>query len=71
MPDKKSTIQLKYLLTISQVARVLNVSTMTLRRWDKKGLLKAIRVGSRGDRRYKREEIINILRSGMPKTNQD
>ena len=56
--------RLPELLTIRQVAKVLNVHMTTLRRWDKKGKLKAIRVGLRsgvGERRYRREDIIKLI----------
>lgn len=52
------------LLTIKQVSKILNVHITTLRRWDKKGKLKAIRVGLRsgvGERRYRREDIIELI----------
>jgi len=60
----KDDIKLPELLTIKQVSKVLNVSIMTLRRWDKSGKLKAIRVGTRsgvGERRYHREDIIKLI----------
>ena len=60
----KDDIKLPELLTIRQVSKILNVSIMTLRRWDKSGKLKAIRVGTRsgvGERRYHREEIIMLI----------
>lgn len=56
--------KLPELLTIKQVAKVLNVHPATLRRWDKKGKLKAIRVGTKGgvgERRYRREDIIELI----------
>lgn len=56
--------KLPELLTIQQVAKVLNVHPATLRRWDKKGKLKAIRVGTKGgvgERRYLREDIIRLI----------
>mgnify|MGYP001166065844 CR=1 FL=1 len=52
--------QLEELLSIKQAAKILNVSTQTLRRWDRQGLLKAVRVGNRkgvGDRRYRKKDI--------------
>lgn len=49
------------LLTIRQAAEVLNVHVETLRRWDKQGKLKAIRVNERGDRRYKPEDIKKVI----------
>ena len=56
--------RLPELLTIRQVAKILNVHPTTLRRWDKKGKLKAIRVGTRrgvGERRYHREDINRLI----------
>lgn len=49
------------LLKLSEAAELLNVHPNTLRKWDKKGILKAIRFGQRGDRRYKREDIENLI----------
>lgn len=49
------------LLTINQVAKILGVVPTTLRRWDKSGKLKAIRVGNKkgiGERKYRREDVI-------------
>jgi excisionase family DNA binding protein len=52
-------------LTIAQVAKVLNVSPWTLRQWDNQGKLVALRIGNRKDRRYKKEDIVNILKNGI------
>ena len=49
------------LLTLSEAARVLKVHPNTLRKWDKKGILKAVRFGQRGDRRYKKEDIEKLI----------
>lgn len=49
------------LLTIEEVANLLRVSKITLKRWGKKGKLPAIRINSRGDRRYKKEEVLRFL----------
>jgi len=49
------------MLTISEVARILNVHINTIRRWSNQGILKACRIGSRGDRRFKREDIADFL----------
>lgn len=54
--------QLPRLLTIRQAAEVLNVHVETLRRWDKSGELKAIRVNTRGDRRYDPRDIEAMLK---------
>lgn len=48
------------LLTLEQAARILKVKPQTLRRWDRQGILKAVRVGTRrgvGDRRYRKQDI--------------
>jgi excisionase family DNA binding protein len=58
---KKNTT-LPKLLTIRQAAEILNVHVETLRRWDKAGKLKAIRVNERGDRRYDPGNIEKILK---------
>lgn len=60
MPKKNTT--LPKLLTIRQAAEVLNVHVETLRRWDKAGKLKSIRVNERGDRRYNPEDIERIFK---------
>ncbi|HEY49722.1 MAG TPA: helix-turn-helix domain-containing protein [Dehalococcoidia bacterium] len=49
------------MLTTRQVADFLQVSVCTIRRWSDKGLLKFYRVGSRGDRRYRREDVLRFL----------
>jgi len=49
------------LLTSSDVALLLNIHVNTVRRWDKQGMIKAYRIGPRGDRRFKREEINRFL----------
>lgn len=53
--------ELSELLTIRQAAKILNVNVETLRRWDKKGKLEAIRISSRGDRRYRKEDIKKFI----------
>lgn len=53
------------LLRLNQTAQLLSVSVWTLRNWDKKGILKPVRVGTRRDRRYKKEDILKILKQGV------
>lgn len=53
------------LLTLKQVCEMLNCHPNTLRQWDKKGYLVALRFGTRRDRRYKREDIQKLLVKGM------
>ena len=49
------------MLTVSDVARLLNVHINTVRRWSNQGILEAYRVGSRGDRRFRHEDIASFL----------
>ena len=49
------------MLTTSDVAHLLNVHINTVRRWGNRGVIKAYRVGPRGDRRFRREDIANLL----------
>lgn len=49
------------LLTVSEVAQLLRVSVLTIKRWGKRGKLPAIRINSRGDRRYKKEQVLWML----------
>ena len=58
---KVSLSDLPDLLTIREVADLLRVSPLTIKRWGKKGKLPAVRINSRGDRRYKKEVITRLL----------
>lgn len=49
------------LLTISEVSNLLRVSPLTIKRWGKRGKLPAIRINSRGDRRYKKQAVLWML----------
>jgi len=53
------------LLTLKQVAKMLSVNPDTLRKWDNNGILKAMRIGSRRDRRYRNEDIQKIINHGL------
>ena len=49
------------LLTVKEVARLLHIHSNTVRRWSDRGLIRAYRISSRGDRRFKREDIARFL----------
>jgi len=49
------------MLTTSDVARLLNVHINTVRRWSNQGVIKAYRIGSRGDRRFRHEDVSSFL----------
>jgi len=71
---KLSLNNLPDLLTVREVAELLRVSPLTIKRWGKRGKLPAIRINwgkrgklpairinSRGDRRYKKEAVLWLL----------
>jgi excisionase family DNA binding protein len=53
--------QIDEMLTVRQVARLLHVHPNTLRRWSSDGRIKAYRITSRGDRRFRREDVARFL----------
>lgn len=57
------------LLTVREVAELLRVSPLTIKRWGKRGKLPAIRINSRGDRRYRKQSVLYLL-GIMPKETQ-
>ena len=48
-------------MTLKEVASLLKVHENTLRNWDKNGTLKAIRIGGRKIRRWKKSDIQKFL----------
>lgn len=49
------------ILTLQEACELLNCHPNTLRNWDNKGILKAIRFGTRKDRRYKKEDVLKVI----------
>jgi excisionase family DNA binding protein len=58
------------MLTVREVARLFHVHPNTLRRWSNKGIIQAYRINRRGDRRFKREEIVRFLAEINGHTNE-
>lgn len=56
--------QYPQILTITQVAEILQVTPLTLKRWEKQGKLIPMRINTRGDRRYFKDQILAFL--GQP-----
>jgi len=52
---------LSEMLTVREVARLFHIHPNTLRRWSNDGRIRAYRITARGDRRFKREEIVRFL----------
>lgn len=55
--------KLPELLTLKQACEVLNCHANTLRNWDNQGILTAVRFGERKDRRYRKEDILKLLKN--------
>ena len=49
------------MLTVREVAKLLHVHSNTLRRWADQGIIRAYRITSRGDRRFKQEDVARFL----------
>lgn len=61
MGKKTKNQELPELIKLKQASKLLNVHPNTLRQWDEKGILKAIRFGTRRDRRYRKEDVKKLL----------
>lgn len=53
------------LLTASEVSRLLHIHINTVRRWSDNGTLKSYRIGTRGDRRFDKEDVAEFLKMNM------
>lgn len=53
--------QMSSMLTVREVSQLLHVHSNTLRRWSDQGIIKAYRIGPRGDRRFRAEDIAVLL----------
>ena len=62
MKENISDNNIEPMLTTSEVARKLNLHINTIRRWSNQGIIKAYRIGSRGDRRFKKQDIDELIR---------
>lgn len=49
------------MLRTGEACRILCIHANTLRRWNEQGIIKAYRVGPRGDRRFRREDVAALL----------
>ena len=66
--------QMSTMLTVREVSRLLHVHSNTLRRWSDQGIIKAYRIGPRGDRRFRPEDIAVLLlqeSKGLPIGNSE
>ena len=58
---------MEVLLTLSETAKILKVHPNTLRLWDKNSVLKAVRIGVKRTRRYRKEDIEKFIKEGKRK----
>ena len=60
-PENKNTGEIQELFTLKEACEILKCHPNTLRQWDRKGILVAVRFGERKDRRYRKEDILRLL----------
>jgi len=58
------------IMTCGEAARLLRVHMNTVRRWADAGKLPSVRLGDRGDRRFRREDLEALLRAGKGKVGE-
>ena len=61
MEKAKNNKEIPKLLTLKEASEILKCHPNTLRQWDNKGILIAVRFGERKDRRYRKEDILKLL----------
>ena len=57
----QNKIKFPELITLREAADILKVHPNTLRLWDKKGILVAIRIGQKKIRKYRKEDILKLI----------
>jgi excisionase family DNA binding protein len=62
-PENSGHSDLPELLTLDEASKYLKCHPNTLRQWDRKGILPAIRIGERKARRYKKEDLEKFIQS--------
>jgi len=58
----KEETDIPTLITLREACRILKVHPNTLRQWDKKGILVAVRIGEKRIRRYKKEDLTRFIK---------
>jgi excisionase family DNA binding protein len=52
----------KQLLNVQKAASFLDISANTIRRWAQLGKLKGVKIGSRGDWRFTKIDLLQMIR---------
>ena len=63
---EKPSLDSKIMLRTGDAAQFLGVHVNTVRRWSEKGMLRTYRLGTRSDRRFRREDLEKFLGRGAP-----
>lgn len=59
------------MLTVREVAEMLHVHVNTVRRWSNRGILKVYQINSRGDRRFRQQDVALFLVKMNSKTSKE
>ncbi len=62
MNKKKQVESDEQLLNVQKAASFLDISTNTIRRWAQLGKLKGVKIGSRGDWRFTKNDLLQMVR---------
>ena len=65
-PDDPSVS--RRLLTLKEVSDMLRVHPNSIRRWSDSGLLPAVRIGERGDLRFRLRDVERFLQGHLPES---
>ncbi len=65
----KTEDKIPELITLKETCEILKVHPNTLRQWDKKGILVAVRIGEKKVRRYRKADISNYINKSSKRQN--
>jgi excisionase family DNA binding protein len=54
------------LLNIQQASKFLGVNIRTMRRWAQKKKVKGLKVGTRGDWRFTKDDLLKVVKVSQP-----
>jgi len=64
--NKANTPEQHPWLTTGEVSHFANIHISTVRRWANQGILQSYRIGPRGDRRFRREDVALLFEERIP-----